>query len=432
VSEHENPKPGPGALLDRRKFLQHSAALALCGVALLPGCGAEEAPAPPRAALPTGEPPRVRRRSTLGRSGIEVPDISFGGWGLEDERIVRRAFERGVTHFDTAPDYSDGKSEEAIGRALAVDRSRVTIATKYMVPATATQAEIMGALEGSLRRLGTDYVDVYFNHAVNDLARIRNPEWLEFVARAKQQGKIRAAGMSGHGGNLAKCVDAAIDDGATDVFLLAHNYANEESFRVWALRLRDRITGNADFVAYQPELPRLIERARAANLGVMVMKTLRGAVHASLGIDPKQELHRFMQAAFRWVLANPGIHGLVTTMYNQQIIDVILQASGSGPPTLADAEALLRYEARHARTLCQPACSACASACPLGVDVAGTLRTRMYAERYGRPEIAKREYAALGAPASACLSCADPVCAAACPAQIDLPRRTRETHRLLG
>lgn len=231
--ESRTSRPRPAASsLDRRAFLQQSAWLSLGGLALLPGCGEGDAPSPAGAAVrPGDEPPRIRRRATLGRSGIEIPDISFGGWGLDgDERLVRHALDRGVTHFDTAPDYADGRSEATLGRALGGDRQRVTLATKYAAPAGATRDEIMGQLEKSLARLGTDHVDVYFNHAVNKLARIRNPEWLEFVEKAKQQGKIRVSGMSGHGGKLAECVDAAIDDGMTDVFLLAHNYANEPGF----------------------------------------------------------------------------------------------------------------------------------------------------------------------------------------------------------
>jgi predicted aldo/keto reductase-like oxidoreductase len=68
----------------------------------------------------------------------------------------------------------------------------------------------MRALEGSLRRLQTDYVDVYFNHAVNDLARLKNPEWYEFIDAAKKQGKLRFTGMSGHAGHLTECLDYAL------------------------------------------------------------------------------------------------------------------------------------------------------------------------------------------------------------------------------
>lgn len=417
--------------VDRRRFLQHTAWLGLGGLALLPGCGGD---AEPGAGVqpPTGQSPHIRRRATLGRTGIEVPDISFGSWGLDgQDDVVRHALDRGITHFDTAPDYADGKAEETIGRALAGDRQRVTLASKFVATADATRGRIMTALESSLRRFGTDHLDIFFNHAVNEVARIRNPEWLEFVALAKQQGKIRASGMSGHAGHLAECVDAAIDDGMTDVFLLAHNYANEPGFWGMAQRMRDVFTGGFDTVAYQPELPRLLARAHAADLGVMVMKTRRGARYNDLSEFRRDGATQY-QAAFRWVLQNPDIHGLVVTMWTREAVDSYVAVSGSGPPTLADTRVLLDYEARHAGALCQPGCSACVDACPLGVDIAGTLRTRMYAAHYGRPEIARREYAALDRPAAACLDCASPVCRPACPVALDIPRLARETHRALG
>lgn len=431
AEQRQKPRAGQPGALDRREFLQRSALVGLGGLSLLPGCGGSEpaAPTPPAAA---DLEPRIRRRAVLGRSGIEVPDIGFGGWGLNGaEDLVRHALDRGITHFDTAPDYEDGESEATLGRALAGDRSRVTLASKYMARPASSRGEIMRALEASLRRFRTDVIDIYFNHAVNRVARIRNPEWAEFVARAKQQGKIRAAGMSGHGGRLAECVDAAIDDDLTDVFLLAHNYANVPGFWSTAQRFRDRFTGGFDLVAYQPELPRLLERAHSRNLGVLVMKTRRGARYNDLrAFRPPGGSET--QAALRWVLANPNIHGLVVTMASAAEIDHNLVASGSSGPSLADTRLLLRHEARNAGSLCQPGCSACAEACPYDVDIAGALRARSYAERYGRPDIAAREYAALGLPASPCLDCAAPTCTSACPAGIDIPRAARETHRRLG
>ena len=64
---------------------------------------------------------------------------------------------------------------------------------------------MMQALDGSLRRLQTDHADVYFNHAVNDLARLKNPEWYEFVEAATKAGKIRFSRISGHAGHLTEC-----------------------------------------------------------------------------------------------------------------------------------------------------------------------------------------------------------------------------------
>ncbi len=95
---------------------------------------------------------------------------------------------------------------------------------------------------------------MYFNHAVNDPARLKNPEWHEFTAQARKQGKIRFVGMSGHAGNLAECLDYAIDSGQVDVILCAHNFGQDPRFF-------QRFTRNFDFVARQPELPRIMEKA---------------------------------------------------------------------------------------------------------------------------------------------------------------------------
>src|SRR5688572_10252176 len=199
------------ASFDRREFLRRGAA---AGVALsLPAISG------------AAETPRVRGRVVLGRTGISIPDIGFGASRLAgDEGVVRHALERGIDYFDTAEGYTHGASEETLGRALRGVRNQVTIASKVSGGASDRVADLFRALDGSLRRLQTDRIDIYFNHAVNDVDRLRNPEWAEFNARAKQQGKIRFAGMSGHGGRLSECLDYAFEHDLVDVVLVGHNY----------------------------------------------------------------------------------------------------------------------------------------------------------------------------------------------------------------
>jgi predicted aldo/keto reductase-like oxidoreductase len=96
-----------------------------------------------------------------------------------------------------------------MGEGLAGVRDRVVLNSKSKAGAGDRQDGMMTALEGSLKRLRTDYLDVYFNHAVNDVRRMQNEEWWAFTERAKQQGKIRFRGMSGHGGRLAECLDTS-------------------------------------------------------------------------------------------------------------------------------------------------------------------------------------------------------------------------------
>src|SRR5690606_31163202 len=148
------------------------------GAAGLLGLAAGEVGAAPEA-------PRVRRRVVLGRTGLEVPDVGFGSSRLAgDVDVVLHALARGITCFDTAESYTRGEAERTLGRALRGRRDEVVIATKTHCEAATSRDELMRNLDASLARLGTDRVEVYFNHAVNDPARLRNDEWREFVARA--------------------------------------------------------------------------------------------------------------------------------------------------------------------------------------------------------------------------------------------------------
>ena len=146
----------------------------------------------------------------LGRSGLKVSETCLGtmtfGHGTDDaeaERIVRTALDAGVTFFDTADGYSDGASETMLGRALGKRRRETVIATKVfnaMGPGPndsgMSRVHIMNAVEDSLRRLGTDYIDLYFIHHVD----IQTP--LEEMLRAfddlVRQGKIRYTACSNY------------------------------------------------------------------------------------------------------------------------------------------------------------------------------------------------------------------------------------------
>jgi hypothetical protein len=399
--------------LDRREFLRRGAA---AGIAL-------SLPALPAAAA--DDAPRVRRHVVLGRTGLSIPDIGFGSSQLAgDEAVVRHALDRGIDYFDTAESYTSGASEETIGRALRGVREKVTLASKVSGGATDRAADLFRSLEGSLRRLQTDRIDVYFNHAVNDVARLQNPEWAEFSSRAVQQGKIRFTGMSGHGGRLAECLDYAFDHDLVDVVLVGHNYGQDPAFY-------QRFTASLDFVAIQPELPRLLAKAKQKNVGVIAMKTLRGARLNDL--RPHERAGgTFAQAAFRWVLSRPHVDALVVTMTSREQIDEYLGASGAQNVARSDLLLLAQYERRNGATQCRYGCGACLSACPESVPIDAVLRTRMYAEDYGARDLARVEYAALGRGADACISCAHRSCTGACPHGIDIASLTAHTHGILA
>jgi predicted aldo/keto reductase-like oxidoreductase len=420
----------------RRDFLGESVrrGSALSAGLALPGLGLDGPllAAGPATTAAQDTPLGIRRRGTLGRTGIEIPDISFGTFSLEhDEKLVLHALDRGVTHFDTAEGYTEGRAEEVLGRALRGRRHEVTLTSKFWANPDHSAAHQMKVLETSLRRLGTDYVDLYLNHAVNEIERLDSPEWQAFAERAKQEGKIRAIGMSGHSGRLVDCLAHAIDRKLVDVILVAYNFSQTPSYQEQVKRYLQDLAASFDFVTTQPLLPEMLRRAKAAGIGVMVMKTLQGARKNDM--RPFEGPGRtFAQAAFRWVLAEPAIDGLVVSMTSRVMVDEYVEASGSGPPDLADLALLARYESRHAATSCVVGCGDCVSACPAQVAIPDVMRTRMYARDYGIPAIAARAYGAIGVNAAACLACSGEPCANACPRGIPIAAWNRETHRSLG
>jgi predicted aldo/keto reductase-like oxidoreductase len=161
------------------------------------------------------------------------------------------------------------------------------------------------------------------------------------------------------------------------------------------------------------------------------MKTLRGARLNDMR-PFETDGTTYAQAAFRWVLSGPHVDALVVTMTSPEQVDEYLGASGAPRPTGADVSLLRRYEARNGATQCRYGCGACAEACPEGVPIAEVLRTRMYARDYGDLDLARSEYAALGAAASACVGCAHVSCVGACPFGIAIERHTGPTHALLA
>jgi predicted aldo/keto reductase-like oxidoreductase len=391
----------------------------------LTGVGLGLLPLPSSRAGAASDPPRIQRHVRLGRTGLEISDIGFGSSRLRGaEELVHHALERGINYFDTAESYTGGVSETTLGRALRGKREQVVIASKVEAEADASRDRLMESLEGSLKRLRTDRIDVYFNHAVNDVARLKNPEWPEFLALAKQQGKIRFAGMSGHGGRLVECVDHALDHDLVDVLLLAYNFGQDPAFY-------QKFTARFDFVARQPDLPRVLAKAKGKDVGVVAMKTLMGA-----RLNDMRPYERggasFAQAAFRWVLSDPHVDALVVTMKTREGIDEYLGGSGWKLPSRADLLLLASYVERNGALECRYGCDACASACPHAVPISGVLRSRMYAEDYGDQELAHTEYVGLGAAASPCLGCAERSCSRACPHGLDVASLTLRTHRSLA
>jgi len=149
---------------------------------------------------------------TLGASGIEVSALGFGCmsfsgvYGASDDdaavKLIHAAIDRGVTLFDTADMYGWGHNETVVGRALAGRRHEVVLATKFgqvqrpggLNGVDGRPEYVQAACEASLKRLGVDVIDLYYQHRVDPDVPIE--ETVGAMARLIEQGKVRALGLS--------------------------------------------------------------------------------------------------------------------------------------------------------------------------------------------------------------------------------------------
>ena len=182
------------------------------------------------------------RRS--GRSGLKLPAVSLGLWhnfghdrSFETQRaIVRRAFDRGVTHFDLANNYGPppGSAEESFGRLLATDlkpyRDELVVSTKAgydMWPGPygewGSRKYLLSSLDQSLQRMGLDYVDVFYSHRFDPDTPLQ--ETMGALDSAVRQGKALYVGISSYSGHRTEEAAQILRDLGTPVLIHQPSYS---------------------------------------------------------------------------------------------------------------------------------------------------------------------------------------------------------------
>lgn len=257
----------------------------------------------------------------LGASGIRVTRICLGCWQMgisewsdvEDEAsiaTIHAALDHGINFLDTAEAYGGGHSEEIIGQALKGRREEVVLATKVS-HAKCRRDQLRQALEASLGRLQTDYVDLYQIHW--PWREIAPEEPLEEMTRLKEEGKIRAIGVSNFGMDLLpRCVEAAQVDSLQPPFSIVWREIDDEI-------LPFCVSHGIGVLAYSPMAQGLIlgkykskdelpEDCRSRNVltqegvfeKVLAVSDMVAEVGERYGKSPAQ-------VALNWVVATPGI-----------------------------------------------------------------------------------------------------------------------------
>ena len=145
----------------------------------------------------------------LGRTGVDLPILGLGGHHLglagserAARRLVETALEEGIRFFDTAESYQAGTSEQWLGAALRDVRSEVFLMSKTHEPRERSAESAREHLDGTLQRLGTDYLDLWQLHSIKSPADVdlafRPGGAMEYILEAKREGRVRWVGVTGH------------------------------------------------------------------------------------------------------------------------------------------------------------------------------------------------------------------------------------------
>lgn len=299
----------------------------------------------------------------LGSSGLRVPVLSFGtgtfggkgplfsAWGQSDaveaRRLVDICLDAGVTLFDTADIYSDGASEEVLGEAIKGRRDDVLISTKTGLPSGdgpadwgVSRSRLIRSVEGSLRRLGTDYIDILQMHALDASTPVE--ELLATLDMLVTSGKVRHVGVSNYPGwQLMKALAAADRHGwprfvAHQVYYSLIGRAYEADLMplaadqgvgalVWSPLGWGRLTGKIRRGSPLPVGSRLHETASFAP--PVEDERLYGIVDA-LDAVAEETGRTVPQVALNWLLRRPTISSVIIGARNEEQLRQNLGAVG--------------------------------------------------------------------------------------------------------
>lgn len=369
--------------------------------------------ADPGAANPSA--PLIQR--TLGKTGITLPIVSMGVMNADIPGLLRRAYELGIRHFDTAAVYQQGRNEEMVGNVIKEMgvRDKVVISTKQPSPnhpqnSADAKKRFIAGVDASLKRLQMDHVDILYHHAVDSVEDAQAEGQLEALQTLKKSGKTRFLGLSTH-----KTVDVlpeAIRLGIFDVALVMLNYT----------------------MAHDPAILSIIEKTEKAGIGIIAMKTQAGGTVKPDAKLPHQLPPESQTALLKWVLnhafVTTAIPGFSTYEHLEQDFTVARGLNYSDEEKIFLANKTFAAEAEFCRQ-----CGDCAKECPKQVNVPVLMRSHMYAVQYRNTGMARETLArtALGHGLDACAGCES--CPISCRHEVQVGRKILELkllNRTLG
>ena len=325
---------------------------------------------------------------TLGKTGITVNKNGFGALPIqriplsEAAKLLRKAFENGITFFDTAHSYTD--SEEKIGYALHDVRDQIFLATK--TPSTTAEG-FWKDLETSLKRLRTDYVDIFQFHNPSFCPKPGDGTGLyEAMLEAKRQGKIRYIGITNH--RLAVAMEA-IESGLYDTLQFPFSYlADEKDLKV-------------------------VEACQKKGMGFLAMKALAGG------------LINNSAAAYAYLDQFPHVLPIWGVQREWELDEFLSYVKNPSVMTQELKQVIAHDREQLAGDFCR-GCGYCMP-CPAGIEINNCARMSLLIRRAPSAAQLTPESQAKMKKIEDCLHCGQ--CSSRCPYGLDTPRLLADNYR---
>ncbi|NLN46891.1 MAG: aldo/keto reductase [Clostridiaceae bacterium] len=300
----------------------------------------------------------------LSATGIEVSRLclgtmTFGGQTDEAEslRILRYAIDNGINFIDTANAYTGGSSEAITGKGIAADRSRIVLATKVYNPVGPDRNDrglnrrhILRACEDSLRRLHTDYIDIYYLHAPD----VHTPidETLEAMDALVRSGKVRYVGISNHAAwqigdflHTAEKKNLAAPIITQNVYNLLTRGVEDElvpflEAHQMGMAVYNPIAGGLLTGKHQPGSPTAGTRfALNRNYESRYWDDVNFQAVEQLAAIAKEHEMSLLQLAMRWIVTRRGVDTVITGVSRLEQIEQNIASieGGALPPEVEEA-----------------------------------------------------------------------------------------------
>lgn len=361
-------------------------------------------------ALDASSSPILQR--TLGKTGLTLPVVSMGVMNADVPGLLRRAYELGIRHFDTAAVYQNGRNEEMVGQVIKElgVRDKVVISTKrpsreHSQSSAEAKKHFIEGVEASLTRLQMDHVDILYHHAVDSLEDARAEGPIEALQTLKKDGKTRFIGLSTH--KTVEVLSEAIRQNLFDVALVMLNYT----------------------MAHDAGILSTIERAAKSGMGIVAMKTQAGGTVRPDAKLPKELPAASQTALLKWALnhefVTTAIPGFSTYEHLEQDFSVATNLAYTHEEEMFLADKAFVAEAEFCRQ-----CGKCTEDCPKQVDIPRLMRSHMYAVQYKNLALARQTLASAppGRGLDACGACES--CLATCRNTVQIGRKVAQLKAL--